>query len=71
MRGFDTVGGTGAVMGGYPVHYDLARTHLALGTAPGVAAGLPEIPGFKWTEVLRLATSRNVTGARAVVPTPD
>ncbi len=56
MRGFDTMQGTTSIMGGYRVHYDLVRTHLALGTTPGVAAGMPEIAGFKWAEILRMAT---------------
>ena len=61
MRGFDTMQGTSALMEGYRVHYDLVRTHLALGTTPGVAAGMPEIAGFKWAEILRMATNRIVT----------
>ncbi len=48
-------------MEGWRVHYDLVRTHLVIGTTPGVAAGMPEIPGFKWAEILRLATSRSLT----------
>jgi transposase-like protein len=61
MRGFDTMPGTAALMEGWRVHYDLVRTHLSLGKTPGEAAGLPAIPGFKWAEILKLATSRNVT----------
>jgi putative transposase len=58
MRAFDNERGCAALAEGYRVHYDLVRTHLSLGTTPGVAAGIPEIPGFKWAEIIRLATSR-------------
>ncbi len=56
-QGFDTTQRTSALMKGYRVHYDLVRTDLALGTTLGVAAGMPEIAGFEWAEILRLATN--------------
>jgi transposase-like protein len=61
MRGFDTMRGTAALMDGYRVHYNLVRDHITLGTTPGMAAGLPEIGGFRWRFILDMATRRKVT----------
>ena len=61
MRGFDTAVGTAALVDGWRVHYDMVRNHIALGTTPGIAAGLPELTGFKWRALLDLATNRRVT----------
>lgn len=62
MRAFDNDGGCAALSEGWRVHYDMVRTHMALGKTPGEAAGLPALPGFKWRALLDLAaTSRNVT----------
>jgi len=43
-------------MDGFRVHYNLIREHQALGVTPGEIAGLPKIDGFKWFEVLKMAT---------------
>ena len=56
MRGFDNPNGTVALMEGFRAHYNLVRPHMALGTTPGDAAGLPKIDRFRWSEVLKLAT---------------
>jgi putative transposase len=56
MRGFDTETGTAALMEGFRVHYNLVRNHMALGETPGSAAGFAPIGGFRWSEILRLAT---------------
>lgn len=62
MRGFDTMDGTAALIEGWRVHYNLARTHLTLDSTPGVAAGLPELPTFRWRAILELAAAnRSVT----------
>ncbi|MGI0055736.1 MAG: IS6 family transposase [Thermoplasmata archaeon] len=61
MRAYDNDRGAEALSEGWRVHYDMVKTHLALGTTPGVAAGLPELGGFRWRAILDLAASRNVT----------
>ena len=61
MRGFDTLDGTAALMEGYRAHYNLVRTHLALRTTPGLAAGLPDLGSFRWRTLIDLAVRRNVT----------
>ncbi len=63
MRGFDSEGSTGALMEGFRVHYNIVRPHLALGMTPGEAAGLSSIPGFRWREIIRLATRPEGTEA--------
>lgn len=61
MRAYDNLPGSAALSEGWRVHYNLIRSHLALGTTPGVAAGLPAISG--WRELIDLA-SRKVTEDR-------
>lgn len=56
MRAYDNDRGASALSEGWQVHYNLVRNHLALGTTPGVAAGLPELGGFRWRALLDLAT---------------
>jgi len=66
MRGFDNDSGTGALMEGFRAHYNLVKTHQALGITPGEAAGIPTGNGFRWRAVLQAATrgkTRNVTPA--------
>jgi transposase-like protein len=53
MRGFDTDKGTAALMEGFRTHYNLVRDHQTLGTTPAVVAGFPELPGFRWHELLK------------------
>jgi transposase-like protein len=56
MRGFDNERGTAALMEGFRAHYNLVRTHSALGMTPAEAAGLPHVPGFRWSRILQEAT---------------
>ena len=55
MRGFDGSKGAKLLMEGFRVHYNMVRTHGALGTTPGVAAGLPDPEGLKWKEIIEAA----------------
>jgi len=61
MRAFDQEKGAAAIMDGWRVHYDMIRVHQALGKTPAEAADIPALPGFKWHELLKLATTRNET----------
>jgi transposase-like protein len=61
MRAYDNDRGAEALSQGWQVHYNLVRTHLALGTTPGIAAGLPELGGFRWRALLELSNRRLVT----------
>jgi putative transposase len=56
LRGFHGRRGSKTFMEGFRVYYNLVRTHAALGTTPAVAAGLPEIGGFRWKEILNQAS---------------
>jgi len=61
MRAFDQDTGAAALMDGWRVHYDMIRTHQALGKTPAEAADIPPLAGFKWHELLKLAVTRNET----------
>jgi hypothetical protein len=61
MRAFDQPDGAAALMDGWRVHYDMIRTHQALGMTPAEAADIPSLSGFKWHELLKLATTRRDT----------
>jgi len=61
MRGFDTLRGTSALMEGFRVNYNLVRDHLTLGMTPGEAAGIPQVGGFRWREIIDQAVRREVT----------
>jgi transposase-like protein len=65
MRGFDTQDGTAALVEGFRVHYNLVREHQALGATPGSVAGLPNVSGFRWFEILQMA------GGKVPTPTPE
>ncbi len=71
MRGFDTDKGTAALMEGFRTHYNLIRTHQALGTTPAVAAGFPELPGFKWHELLKRAAPQPKPGYSEIEIIPN
>jgi len=58
MRAFDQDHGAAMLMDGWRVHYDMIRTHQAIGKTPAEAAGIPSLNGFKWAELLKLAASR-------------
>lgn len=61
MRAFDQDHGAAMLMDGWRVHYDMIRTHQALGKTPAEAAGMPSLEGFKWYELLKLATHEKKT----------
>lgn len=67
MRAYDNDGGAAALSAGWRVHYNLVRNHMALGTTPGVAAGLPEIGGFRWRTILDMAAAVS----RSETPGPE
>jgi putative transposase len=73
MRGFDNPNGTSALMEGFRVHYNLVRDHSHLGKTPGEAAGIAPIGGFRWSEILRLASLPEPAGTelRLVGVTPE
>ena len=52
MRPYDLDVGAAAPSIRWKVHYNMMRDHLALGTTPGVAEGLPAISGFRWREII-------------------
>jgi putative transposase len=56
MRAFDNDLGTSALSEGLRAHYNLVRTHQALGMTPGEAAGIPLGDGFRWKRLIKLAT---------------
>jgi putative transposase len=58
MRAYDNEVGTRALTRGWQVQYNLIRDHLSLGTTPGVAAGIPELQGFRWRTLIELAASQ-------------
>lgn len=66
MRGFHGNKGPTSILEGFRVHYNLVRTHGALGVTPGVAAGLPDPGSFRWNEILR-DSSRNVPKGQAEI----
>jgi len=72
MRAFDQVDGAAAIMDGWRVHYNMVRTHQALGKTPAEAADMAPINGFKWLQVLKLAaaTTRNLTEENVRQKTP-
>jgi transposase-like protein len=55
MRAFDQEDGAAAIMEGWRVHYDMVRTHQAIGKTPAEAADIAPLHGFKWHELLKLA----------------
>ncbi|HEY1198588.1 MAG TPA: DDE-type integrase/transposase/recombinase [Thermoplasmata archaeon] len=63
MRAYDNEDGAEALSLGWKVHYNMIRDHLALGTTPGVAAGIAPLPGFRWRAILDLAVRREIEAA--------
>lgn len=57
MRAFDQEDGAASLMEGWRVHYDAVRTHQAIGKTPAEAADIAPLVGFKWLELLKLATA--------------
>jgi transposase-like protein len=64
MRGFGNDAGASMLMEGFRVHYNLVRPHQSLGTTPAVAAGLPDVGGFRWKEII-LQASRGIPAGQA------
>ena len=56
MRGFDNDLGSSALAEGFRAHYNLVKTHQALGMTPGEAAGIPVGNGFRWKKLIAAAT---------------
>ncbi len=71
MRAFDQDHGAAMLMDGWRVHYDMVRNHQAIGKTPAEAAGIPSLAGFKWHELLKLATTRKFTVEKEEKKTPD
>jgi len=46
-------------MEGFHVHYNLVKSHQALGCTPCEATGNTNIDGFRWFEVLKMATDKS------------
>ncbi|MBU1158354.1 MAG: hypothetical protein KKE24_03340 [Candidatus Thermoplasmatota archaeon] len=59
MRAFDHEAGASALMDGWRVHYDMIRTHQTLVMTPAEAADIPSLPGFKWYELIKLASRQS------------
>ncbi|MCI4353420.1 MAG: IS6 family transposase [Thermoplasmata archaeon] len=62
MRGFNGKRTAATLMEGFRVHYNMVQPHRSLGTTPGIAAGLPDVGGFRWREILKQATRRVPSG---------
>ncbi len=58
LRGFHGRAGVRAFLDGLRVHYDLVRRHATLGSTPAVAAGLPDVGGFRWKTILERSSER-------------
>lgn len=58
MRAFDNPVGCATLAEGWRAHYDMVRTHLTLGTTPGIAAGLPDLGTFRWRALIDLGVQR-------------
>lgn len=58
MRAYDNDLGAADLSAGWQVHYNMVREHLALGSTPGVAAGMAPIQGFRWREIIEAAAQR-------------
>lgn len=52
MRAYDNDTGAAALSEGWRVHYNVVRDHMALGTTPGLKAGLPDLGEFRWKELI-------------------
>jgi len=56
MRGFDNQKGCASLMEGFRVHYNLVKSHQALGCTPSEATGKISINGFKWLNIIQKNT---------------
>lgn len=57
MRGFDNQNGCANLMEGFRVHYNLVKSHQALGCTPSEATGKTNLNGFKWLDIIQKSTS--------------
>lgn len=57
IRAFDNPDGAAGLADGFRVHYNMVRTPQALGKTPAEAAGLEPLPGVKWREVIKAAST--------------
>jgi len=71
MRAFDNERGASALAEGWRAHYNLVRTHQALGATPAEAAGFLPLDGFRWLEVLERAVTRKVTTQEGATESRD
>lgn len=55
MRGFDQEHGCTNLMEGFRVHYNLVKSHQALGCTPSEATGKLGIDRFRWLEIIKKA----------------
>ena len=53
MRGFDRDYGCASLMEGFRVHYNLVKSHQALGCTPSEATGKINLNGFRWLEIIK------------------
>ena len=53
MRGFDQEHSCANLMEGFRVHYNLVKSHQALGCTPSEATGNTSIDGFRWLNILK------------------
>jgi putative transposase len=58
LRGFHSTTGPKQFIEGFRAHYNMVRPHGAVGTTPAVAAGLPDLGGFRWEGILRESRRR-------------
>ena len=56
MRGFDQEHGCESLMEGFRVHYNLVKSHQALGCTPSEATGNTDVDGFRWLNIIKKAT---------------
>lgn len=56
MRGFDREHGCANLMEGFRVHYNLVKSHQALGCTPSEATGKTLVDGFRWHKIIKNAT---------------
>jgi len=56
MRGFDNPNGCANLIEGFRVHYNLVKSHQALGCTPSEVTGKLGIDGFRWYSILKNAT---------------
>lgn len=56
IHGFDREHGCVNLMEGFRVHYNLVKSHQALGCTPSEATWNIDINGFRWHDIIQKAT---------------